>query len=81
MRTTLNINAKSIHQELIDILRNNAYLYRTVVDGSHRFKEGRISAEDDQRPGRPSTTFFAANIQLVEKLIDEDSRIYYREQH
>jgi len=51
------------------------------VDGSHRFKEGRISAEDDQRPGRPSTTLFAANIQLVEKLIDEDSRIYYREQH
>jgi hypothetical protein len=49
------------------------------VDGSHRFKEGRISVEDDPRSGRPSTALSNANIQLVEKLIDEDSRISYRE--
>ena len=78
-RTALNINAKSIHQELIDILKDNAYSYRTIADWSHRFKEGRISVEDEPRPGRPSPTLSNANIQLVEKLIDEDSRISYRE--
>ena len=47
MRTALNINAKSIHQELIDILGDNAYSYRTIADWSHRFKKGKISIEDE----------------------------------
>ena len=78
MRTALKINAASIHQELVDILGDNAYSYRTVADWSRRFKDGRVSVEDDPRQGRPSTTLTKANIQLVEKLIDEDSRISYR---
>jgi hypothetical protein len=78
MRTALSINPKTIHQELIDILRENAHSYRTIADWLHCFKEGRISVEDDPRLGRPFTTLSNANIQLFEKLIDEDSRISYR---
>ena len=79
MRTALNINAKSIHQVLSDILGDIPYSHRTIADWSHRFKEGTISVEDDPRSGRPSTTLSNGNIQLFEKLIDEDSRISYRE--
>ena len=80
MRTALNINAKSIHQVLSDILGDIPYSHRTIADWSHRFKEGTISVEDDPRPGRPSTTLSNANIQLVaEKLIDDDYRISYRQ--
>jgi transposase len=50
-------------------------LSRTVVFEWHsRFKAGRVSAEDDKRSGRPSTSKTAENVEKIQELIHEDHR-------
>jgi len=79
MRTALKVEATAIHQDLVTILGDSAYSYRSVAEWSRRFKAGRDSVEDDPRPGRPLTASTKANIQQVQRLIDQDPRISYRD--
>jgi len=78
MRTALKIEVKSIHQELLVIQPNTAYSYSNVALWSKRFREGRDSVKDDQRPERPLTATTKANIRRVEELVEQDRRITYR---
>jgi transposase len=50
-------------------------LSQTVVYEWHsRFKAGQVSAEDDKRPGRPSTTKTTENVEKIRELIHKDHR-------
>jgi hypothetical protein len=47
----------------------------TVVSEWHScFKASRVSAEDDECSGRPSTSKATENIQIIRELIHEDGR-------
>jgi transposase len=48
---------------------------RTAVFEWHsRFKAGRVSLEDDERLGRPSTSKTTENVEKIGELIHEDRR-------
>jgi hypothetical protein len=48
-------------------------LSQTAVFEWHScFKAGRVSAEDDERPGRPSTSKITENVEKIRELIHED---------
>jgi hypothetical protein len=50
-------------------------LSRTAVfEWNSRFKAGRISVENDERTGRPSTSKTIGNVNKVRELIHEDRR-------
>jgi len=44
-----------------------------------RFQEGREDVEDDERPGRPSTSTIDDNVEKVKKMIIDNRRIIIRE--
>ncbi|XP_018346773.1 PREDICTED: histone-lysine N-methyltransferase SETMAR-like [Trachymyrmex septentrionalis] len=50
-----------------------------VYEWYKRFKEGREDVEDDDRPGRPSTSITDDNVEQVKKMILENRRITIRE--
>jgi hypothetical protein len=62
--------------ETLEILRETFgehSLSRTVVFELHsRFKVGRVSAEDDERSGRPTTSKTTENVEKIRELIHED---------
>ncbi|KAJ8942659.1 hypothetical protein NQ318_013372 [Aromia moschata] len=60
-------------------LYGNECLSRTkVFEWFKRFKEGRETAEEDPRPGRPSMSKTNENIEKIGKLIREDRRLSIR---
>jgi len=66
--------------ELIKLAFRDISLSRCVTfDWFKRFKEGRISIEDDHRPGRPSTSKTNDTITLVRNKIRNDRRLTVRE--
>ncbi|XP_060846008.1 protein GVQW3-like [Rhopalosiphum padi] len=72
-------NAKECF-ELIKLAFGDIALSRCVTfDWFKRFKEGRISIEDDHRPGRPSTSKTNDIISLVRDKIRSDRRLTVRE--
>ncbi|CAF5013131.1 unnamed protein product, partial [Rotaria socialis] len=50
----------------------------TVAEWVQRFKQGRISLEDDPRVGRPVTGVTDENIETVRMLIEENPHISIR---
>lgn len=66
--------------ELIKLAFGDVSLSRCVIfDWFKRFKEGRISIEDDHRSGRPSTSKTNQSIALVREKIRNDRRLTVRE--
>ncbi|XP_025421236.1 protein GVQW3-like [Sipha flava] len=66
--------------ELIKLAFGNVALSRGVTfDWFKRFKDGRISIEDDHRPGRPLTSKTNDTIILVREKIRSDRRLTVRE--
>ncbi|KAL4083381.1 hypothetical protein QTP88_028705 [Uroleucon formosanum] len=66
--------------ELIKLAFGDLALSRCVTfDWFTRFKEGRISIEDNHRPGRPSTSKTNDTITLVRDKIISDQRLTVRE--
>ncbi|GFU94975.1 HTH_48 domain-containing protein [Trichonephila clavipes] len=45
------INMLKCHNELVEVLGNNALPYRTVARWVGKFQQGRVSTCDDQRSG------------------------------
>jgi [histone H3]-lysine36 N-dimethyltransferase SETMAR len=72
-------NASVIHQELVDVMGQDAPSYRTVADWSSRFKAGRISIADDPRSGRPQEASSSGMISAVQKMVEENGRVTYDE--
>ena len=50
-----------------------------VYEWYKRFQEGREEVEDDERPGRPSTSTTDENVEKVKEMIMNDRRITIRE--
>ena len=76
-RTALGKSPLNIHCELKKIHGQASLSYSTVARWCALYRAGRESLEDDPRSGRPVTQTNKANIQLVEKLIQEDRHITY----
>jgi len=68
--------------ETYDLLKKvygDECLSRTqVFERFKRFKEGREVVEDDQRPGRPSTSKADANIEKVGEIVRQNRRLSIR---
>jgi hypothetical protein len=73
----LEIDAKTIHEELTTALGPNAPSYRTVARWASRFREGREDVNDDPRSGRPVFELTDENIELVRQVINNDPHSTY----
>jgi hypothetical protein len=71
-----NVPASSFANETIQMLHEafgEHSLSRTVAPEWHsRFRAGRVSVEDDERSGRPSTRKATENVEKIRHLIQED---------
>ena len=50
----------------------------TVCDWCHRFREGRVSLEDDIRPGRPCTFSTPENVNVIQQIVLDQPRFSIR---
>jgi len=71
-RTILGMNAATIHEELTRAYGEEAVCYSTVQKWSKFFREGKMEIEDNPRSGRPVSKITLENIQLVQRVIQED---------
>jgi [histone H3]-lysine36 N-dimethyltransferase SETMAR len=76
-RTILEVNPKTIHEELTLAYGPEVVSYSTVQKWSQLFREGRIEVEDDPRSGRPVSVPTEENINLVREVIDQDPHATY----
>ncbi|CAF1598792.1 unnamed protein product [Didymodactylos carnosus] len=72
IRRILEIDAKTICEELTTTLRPDAPAYSTVAKWAKRFREGREDVNDDFRPGRPISVLTDENIEQVRQVIEDD---------
>ena len=54
-RFKFGCTAREIHIEVCDAWSDDAVSYNTVAEWVQRFRQGRVSLEDDPRSGRPGT--------------------------
>ena len=73
-RIRLNIDSKQIFNELCGIYGQTISV-RTVFRWFKAFKAGKISVEDDTRPGRPKTSVTKANIAAIKIVVKQDARL------
>ena len=71
----LNIDSKQIFNELCGRYGPQAISMRTVFRWVKAFKAGKLSVEDDTRPGRPKTSATKANIAAVKIVVEQDARL------
>ncbi|KAI6657079.1 hypothetical protein LOD99_15865 [Oopsacas minuta] len=75
IRTLLKISPTDVHKDLEEFYKDTALPYSTVVDWARRFREGRVSIEDEARIGRPVSSASDKNILEVSALLEEDPHI------
>ena len=78
-RIRLNIDSKQIFHELCGIYGPQTISLRTVFRWVKDFKAGKLSVEDDTRPGSPKTSVTKANIAAVKIVIEQDARLSVRD--
>lgn len=78
-RAILGVKAREIHEELTEAYGPKAISYTTVQRWTKAFNEGEMELEDHDRSGRPVTKMTLDNIQLVQRLIDEDPHCTYED--
>ena len=74
-RIRLNIDSKQIFNELRGIYGPQTISMRTVFRWVKALKAGKLSVEDDTRPGRPKTSATKANIAAVKIVVEKDARL------
>ncbi|CAF4012243.1 unnamed protein product [Rotaria sp. Silwood1] len=79
VRTAINIQATTIHDELCIVFGEKAPSFRTVARWIPGFREIREEMEDEDRPGRPVTAITAKNIEQVHSIINDDSYVTIEE--
>lgn len=75
VRTALNVQPTTIHDELRGVFGDEAPAFSTVANWSKLFREGREHIEDDERVGRPVTETTSENIEQVRDIINIDPHI------
>ena len=71
----LNQSLERLTQAFGDLAPSHA----TVPNWFAEFKKDRTSFEDEERSGRPSTAVTEDNIDAVEKMVQEDARVTYKD--
>ena len=74
-RIRLNIDSKQIFNELCGIYGPQTISMRSVFRWVKAFKAGKLSVEDDTRPGKPKTSVTKANIAAVKIVVEQDARL------
>ncbi|KAL1132425.1 hypothetical protein AAG570_010380 [Ranatra chinensis] len=64
-----------IHSALREVCGDQTVDRSTVSRWANRFREGRVSVQDDQRSGRPKTATDERGVKLVADFIGEDRRV------
>ena len=75
----MQIDPKTIHEELGRALRPSAPSYTTVTRWTKRFREGRKDVHDHPRSASPPSEFTGENIELVREVISNDLHSTYDE--
>ncbi|UYV84883.1 hypothetical protein LAZ67_X003862 [Cordylochernes scorpioides] len=73
------ISPKEIYEDMVDTLREDAPSYSTVKKWVAAFKLGRISTEDEHRPGKPIESVTQENIDKIHDLVMLDRRMTVRQ--
>jgi transposase len=64
---------------LVEVYGDAAITRKTVYKWSERFRSGSELIEDEERPGRPSTSCTDENISKVNEMIRSNRRLTIRE--
>ncbi|KAI6661744.1 hypothetical protein LOD99_9879 [Oopsacas minuta] len=75
IRPLLGETPRNIHQDLVQVYGGESCSESTAMKWSLRFREGRVSVEDDPRMGQPIIATTANNIALVAEMCDSDTHI------
>ena len=79
IRTILDIDPKTIHEELVTALRPSAPSYTIVTRWTKRFREGKEDVNDYPRSASLVSEFKGENIELVQQVISNDPHSTYDE--
>ena len=72
-------NPTEIHSALHEVCSEQTVDRSTVSHWATRFHEGRVSINDDPRPGRPKTSRDERGVKLVVDFLEEDRRATCKE--
>jgi histone-lysine N-methyltransferase SETMAR len=72
-------SATETHEMLVEVYRDAAVTRKTVYKWSERFRSGFESIDDEDRPGRPSTSCTDENISRVKETTRSNRRLTIRE--
>ena len=75
VRTALNIEATTIHDELHIVFGDEAPSYRTIARWAQWFHEGREEIEGKERSGRPVTESTPKNIEEIRTFSSDDPHV------
>ncbi|CAF3783800.1 unnamed protein product [Rotaria sp. Silwood1] len=75
VRTALNIDVTTIHDELCTVFGDEAPSYRTITRWAQWFREGREEIEDEERSGRPVTECTLENIEKIRSIVSDDPHV------
>jgi len=67
-------NPTEIHSVLREVRCEQTVNRSTVSRWATRFREGRVTINDDERPGRPKTSTDERSVKLVEEFLAQDRR-------
>ncbi|UYV68774.1 hypothetical protein LAZ67_6000819 [Cordylochernes scorpioides] len=73
------MSPKEIYEDMVDTLREDVPSYSTVKKWVAAFKLGRISTEDEHRPGKPIESVTQENIDKIHDLVMLDRRMTVRQ--
>jgi transposase len=65
-------NSTEIHNALREVCKDSVVDRSTVSRWESRFREGRVSIQDDPRSGRPVTAMDDTSVVIVSTLLEED---------
>lgn len=78
MRMQLGKKAVEIHADLVSVLAEAAPSFDTVARWMRHFSDGRASAKDESRSGRPRTSVTEASVARADAIVREDRSVTLR---
>ena len=79
IRIILEIDPKTIHEELVTALRPSTPSYTIVTRWEKRFREGKEDVNDNPQSASPVSECTGENVELVRQVISNDSHSTYDE--